>query len=152
MGLIFFNNIYFDLDDPDGLYQPIPPVYEFMEFIQTSLYASPEQIELYKLSPFRLPFSFFYGFAQHFRPASMTRRCADAVEKAEESMIDISSPSNPTLITYSKLSYYMLLHAHPVVRSCIYSGVTELSKLVTYITFENYIASMGTVDYWFKQD
>ena len=67
----------------------------------------------------------------------MTRKCAKAVEESELSMINLSSPSNPTLVVISKLAYYMLLQAHPVVRSCIYSGVTELALLVTYISFED---------------
>ena len=80
----------------------------------------------------------------------MTRKCAKAVEESEKSMIDLASPSNPTLVVISKLAYYMLLQSHPVVRNCIYSGVNELSKLVTYITFEDTIATIATIDYWFE--
>ena len=30
--------------------------------------------------------------------------------------------------------------------------IAELSQKVTYISFINYIATMGTIDYWFEQD
>ena len=152
MGLIFFDNIYFQLDDPLGLNRPIPPVYEFVEIIQNQLYATPEKIVDYRHSPWRMPFAIFYGFSMHFRPGSMTRQCALAVEGSELSWVNILHTIQPTLISYSKLGHETLLHSHPVTRNCIYMVIAELSQKVTYISFINYIATMGTIDYWFEQD
>ena len=40
MGIIFFDNIYFDLETEEGLIKPIPPVYEFTDWFDIELYAS----------------------------------------------------------------------------------------------------------------
>ena len=152
MGLIFFDNIYFQLNDPLGLNRPIPPVYEFVEMIQNQLYASPDRIVEYRHSPWRMPFAIFYGFSMHFRPGSMTRLCALAVEGSELSWVNIFNTISPTLISYSKLGHEALLHSHPVTRSCTYMVIAELAQKVTYISFIDYIATMATLDYWFEQD
>ena len=72
------------------------------------------------------------------------------MEGSELSWVNIMKTLNPTLISYSKLGHELLLHSHLVVRNCIYMGIAELGRKVTYVSFIDYIASMATVDYWLE--
>ena len=147
MAVIFFDNIYYsDTDAIDN------SEFEQDPFEEVNLSVSQEDITEYKHTPYKSFFSLIYRFSEHFSLQSMTRKCAWSIEESEYSVLNLVEAQNPTLISYSRLTYYMLSHVYSVVEGCSKSVKDELSEAKTYVALGDYDEVISTVDYWLQQD